>query len=589
MQRFEDLPRSTKIRRMRRLAQTALTAYGLEQAQITPLQHFLNTTFRIGIPHTKQRYVLRISRARYQDAATIRSELLWLQAIRRETDLVVPEPLANRDGLLLTTVEVPGVLEPRHCVLFRWVYGRFHSARLCPADLERVGEFMAKLHLHVQHFTMPQGFTRKRWDLGGDGEPALIPVTNARKSQSRSGRIPIQRRLVGSRLSALTAVLVVVLLVASALALFSSRHPSSVGSVPGTLYTISYSDGTAYALNTVTGQAEWRTPLHIKPDEGVLISHGMIFITSQDGFLYAARESDGKLLWHRSYKAISSVNGRPVITPSLVSDGTAVYIGAETGLYAWSVSDGHTLWRHAPPAGCDPSGITPTCDRYPITASNGIVYVYFDGLYALRSTDGATLWRDQRFLSGSEDHLVVVKNHLYVVSPQDNAVIVLQADNGHQLDVIPIAHDYTIQLIASGEMVYVESGLHHVYAIRNSDERILWQKSYADGGRLVAADDSNLYYVSTITSAAPIKLTPSTSIISSLDTTSERLTAVSAADGSFRWSWQYPTSAFQGYLATTAPGMLYVVARGIDALQTSDGKMVWHALANTWLASIAVE
>ncbi|HET9999812.1 MAG TPA: hypothetical protein VFQ36_02895, partial [Ktedonobacteraceae bacterium] len=137
MQRFDDLPRSTQIRRMRRLAQTALTAYSLEQAQITPLQHFLNTTFRIDIPSQNQRYVLRISRAGYQNVATIRSELLWLQAIRRETDLVVPEPLLNRDESLLTTVEIPGVPEPRHCVLFRRVDGRFHRTMLRPADLER--------------------------------------------------------------------------------------------------------------------------------------------------------------------------------------------------------------------------------------------------------------------------------------------------------------------------------------------------------------------------------------------------------------------------------------------------------------------
>lgn len=167
MQRFEDLPRSTQIRRMRRLAQSALTSYDIEQAQITPLHHFLNTTFRIDIPIQKQRFVLRVSRAGYQDAAAIRSELLWLQAIRRETDLVVPEPLANRDGLLLTIVEVPGVPETRHCVLFRWVDGRFRNATLCPQDLERVGMLMANLHTHARHFTVPEGFTRKRWDLQG--------------------------------------------------------------------------------------------------------------------------------------------------------------------------------------------------------------------------------------------------------------------------------------------------------------------------------------------------------------------------------------------------------------------------------------
>jgi Ser/Thr protein kinase RdoA (MazF antagonist) len=186
MHRIEDLPRSTQIRRMRRLAQTALAAYDLEQARITPLQHFLNTTFRIDIPYQGQRYVLRISRAGYQDAATIRSELLWLQAIRRETDLVVPEPLFNRDGLLLTTVEVPGIPEPRHCVLFHWVDGRFHRTRLCPTDLERVGMMMAKLHLHVQRFTLPQGFARKRWDLAGLQGGALgIDPEKSRQHLSR--------------------------------------------------------------------------------------------------------------------------------------------------------------------------------------------------------------------------------------------------------------------------------------------------------------------------------------------------------------------------------------------------------------------
>ena len=167
MQDFEHLPRSTQIRRLRRLAQTALTAYDLESARITPLHHFLNTTFRIDSPSQKERCVLRISRAGYQDAATIRSELLWLQAIRRETDLVVSEPLANRDGSLLTAAEVPGMPGSRHCVLFRWVDGRFHNATLSPQDLERVGRLMATLHLHAQRFTLPEGFTRKRWDLEG--------------------------------------------------------------------------------------------------------------------------------------------------------------------------------------------------------------------------------------------------------------------------------------------------------------------------------------------------------------------------------------------------------------------------------------
>src|SRR5258708_2027410 len=110
MQGFDDLPRSTQIRRIRRLGEIALTAYDLEVVRITPLQHFLNTTFQIGA-YTRankanrdtitsdclQRYTLRVSRPGFQDASTIRSELLWLQAIRGQTDLVVPEPILACD------------------------------------------------------------------------------------------------------------------------------------------------------------------------------------------------------------------------------------------------------------------------------------------------------------------------------------------------------------------------------------------------------------------------------------------------------------------------------------------------------------
>lgn len=180
MQGFDELPRSTQIRRIRRLAEMALTAYDLEVVHITPLQHFLNTTFRVDAyaranganratitSDYLQRYTLRVSRPGFQDASTIRSELLWLQAIRGQTDLLVPEPILACDGSLLTTVSIAGVPEPRHCALFRWVEGRFHHSSLKSIDLERVGKFMAKLHQHVQHWTPPIGFIRKRWDIAG--------------------------------------------------------------------------------------------------------------------------------------------------------------------------------------------------------------------------------------------------------------------------------------------------------------------------------------------------------------------------------------------------------------------------------------
>ena len=161
MQPFEDLTRGGQIRRMRRLAEVALTAYDLGEVRLTPLQQFFNTTFRIDTcspAGKRERYVIRIHRPGSQDKVTIQSEMLWLLALRHEAGLVVPEPVPTRDGALVTTASVASVPEPRDCVVFRWVDGRFLRASLGVKELERVGGFLAKLHRHSERYVVPEGF-----------------------------------------------------------------------------------------------------------------------------------------------------------------------------------------------------------------------------------------------------------------------------------------------------------------------------------------------------------------------------------------------------------------------------------------------
>lgn len=177
---YENLTRIGQIRRMKELALTALASYDLEYITLKPLQHFFNTTFRVdaclpsGITgqsdatgNTRERFVLRIHRPAAQSAAIIQSELLWLLALRREAGLVVPEPVATRQGTFVLHASADGVPEARHCVLFRWVDGRFAGADSDPQALSRVGAFMATLHNHAETFVPPAGFERPRWDYEG--------------------------------------------------------------------------------------------------------------------------------------------------------------------------------------------------------------------------------------------------------------------------------------------------------------------------------------------------------------------------------------------------------------------------------------
>ena len=163
MNLFGTLTRAGQLRYLRQLALKALTAYAVQASRLTALQHEGNTTFRVDLANG-QRYVLRIHHPALRTVESVRSEMMWLAALRRETNLVVPEPIPTLDGNLLTVVSVTEIPEPRICVLFRWIDGRFLNLRLTPSQLEQVGAFMARLQLHSAQFRPPDGFVRGRLD-----------------------------------------------------------------------------------------------------------------------------------------------------------------------------------------------------------------------------------------------------------------------------------------------------------------------------------------------------------------------------------------------------------------------------------------
>ena len=163
---FDKLTYRGQFRRLRHLALKALDSYELGDFSLKAIQHRENTTFLLKTRTRK--YLLRVIRPRYKDPSAIRSELEWLAAITRDTDLVVPEPVANQKGELLTVTSIPGVPEPRICALFGWVEGRFRKqADLAEQDLEKVGRLMGNLHRHSEGFVPSAGFARMKWDYEG--------------------------------------------------------------------------------------------------------------------------------------------------------------------------------------------------------------------------------------------------------------------------------------------------------------------------------------------------------------------------------------------------------------------------------------
>jgi Ser/Thr protein kinase RdoA (MazF antagonist) len=155
------------------VAERAVSSYDVPDPSTRLVAHAWNTTYRVDSGDGK-RYLLRVHREPVTSVDQIGAELAWLDALSRDTDLLVPQVVRRRDGRAAAVETAAGA--SRVCVLFRWISGRFLEAGLRPAHLDQVGRLLARLHEHaaVVRGTL-QRVRRARVELGdGPGEFGLI-------------------------------------------------------------------------------------------------------------------------------------------------------------------------------------------------------------------------------------------------------------------------------------------------------------------------------------------------------------------------------------------------------------------------------
>ncbi|MBD1943184.1 phosphotransferase [Coleofasciculus sp. FACHB-712] len=145
------------------LAIEALRNYGLENAQLTRLGGASNTNFKVDADDKS--YVLRLHTSAYHDRVAISSELAWLSSLQSETTLVLPKPIVNLNGELVTGVPADSKPETL-CTLMSWVEGKISPTVdiLTDDQLAKVGSLMAQLHIHSQQFELSEGFKRQTFD-----------------------------------------------------------------------------------------------------------------------------------------------------------------------------------------------------------------------------------------------------------------------------------------------------------------------------------------------------------------------------------------------------------------------------------------
>lgn len=155
---FADVARRTQLGRLRRAAERVLTGYGMEGATLRLVLHEFNATYRVD--HGGQRFALRINTNSPHGVDAVHAEATWVDAIRSDTELLVPEPIRTTAGALSTAVEVDGLDGERGAVLYRWLDGPDLGEQVSLQRFREVGRATAILHGHTERWTHPDAEAR---------------------------------------------------------------------------------------------------------------------------------------------------------------------------------------------------------------------------------------------------------------------------------------------------------------------------------------------------------------------------------------------------------------------------------------------
>ena len=174
MKPFEQLTKRGQARRLRPLVINALDQYDFDVSEIQLVGLFTNAIFRLRT-NNGQFYIMRVCAPGWRTETDLISELMWLQALRKDTDIRVPDPKPTREGDLFVESSAIGVPETRRCVVMSWLPGSQLESRLNEINLNKMGILFAKLHDHGTRFNPQNGFTERKMDsIYARGEPDVL-------------------------------------------------------------------------------------------------------------------------------------------------------------------------------------------------------------------------------------------------------------------------------------------------------------------------------------------------------------------------------------------------------------------------------
>jgi Ser/Thr protein kinase RdoA (MazF antagonist) len=151
-----------EIQKYTAVARLVLERHDLRVTDVSLIAAHSNVVFSVSAGDGT-RYALRIG-TDVHDAVDLWSELAFLIAVKKGTDIRVPVPVANRSGELVTTVINPDDRDCYECVLFTWLPGAPIGTIVTLPNYALMGEIAAKLHEFSGKWVPPTNFRPLVWD-----------------------------------------------------------------------------------------------------------------------------------------------------------------------------------------------------------------------------------------------------------------------------------------------------------------------------------------------------------------------------------------------------------------------------------------
>jgi len=120
--------------------------------------------------------MLRLAAPGWRTFDDLRSETMWLDALRRDTTIPVPRIIPAKSGEYVLPISLPDIPKTWNATLMSWIPGRLLGRYLTERNLEKMGALFAELHQHGAMWKPPVGFTTRRFEhwLSRDEENVII-------------------------------------------------------------------------------------------------------------------------------------------------------------------------------------------------------------------------------------------------------------------------------------------------------------------------------------------------------------------------------------------------------------------------------